>query len=89
MNSSALPHPQVKCQKESIELDTKAKIVMWVYLSHEKRVLSVVRLEILQMRMSSHSKGSGMWLCLKLLLTPLIVRANSDGSGETARMRRH
>ena len=57
--------------------------------SHEKRDPSVLRFEIFQMRMSSHSKRvRDVALCLKLPLTPFIVGANSDGAGETAQMRR-
>ena len=49
--------------------------------------LFVLRKLILQTRMRSHPAGIDVWI-LALRLLPYFMCANSEGSGETARMRR-
>ena len=57
--------------------------------SHEIMALFVLRKLILQTRMCSHPVGLDVWcFCRTLCLLPYFMCANSEGSGETARMRR-
>ena len=57
--------------------------------SHEIMALFVLRKLILQTRMRSHVVGLDVWfLGHTLRLFPYYVCANSEGSGETARLRR-
>ena len=58
-------------------------------LSHEIMVRSVLRKLILQTRMRSHPVGVRCLIFGRTLrLLPYFMCANSEGSGETARMRR-
>ena len=56
---------------------------------HEIMTLFVLRKLILQMRMDSHPVGLDVWFFGRTLrLLPFFLCVNSEGSGETARMRR-
>ena len=51
--------------------------------------LRAFRHDKIKLRMPSHSEGPGIWLSVwRFLLTHCLYRASSEGSGETARMRR-
>ena len=50
--------------------------------------LSVLRECILQTRMRCHPVGLDVWILETLRLLPYFMCANSEGSGETAQMRR-
>ena len=56
---------------------------------HESMALFVLREHILQTRMHTHPVGLDVWFLFGLFcLLPYFMCANSEGSGETARMRR-
>ena len=73
-----LHRSSVKLKRQNIIRDT------WNEPTHEIMALFVLRKLILQTRMRCHP----VWLDVWFLVGPFVYCANSEGSGETSRMRR-
>ena len=70
-----------------IHIPTSSPLTSIYEPSHEIMVLFVLRKLILQTRMRSHPVGLDVWFFGRALrLLPYFMYANSEGSGETARM---
>ena len=83
------------CQKDTVSKklfscnSISYQLFMTYEPSHDIMALFVLRKHILQMRMRSHPLGLDVWFFGQTLrLLPYFMCVNSEGSGETARMRR-